>query len=220
MPCVHSIVVANSMEPQWKQITHNDVSVRWWKSYYFFSLPEKIIPDWNKQMQIKQVFKALRKNEIFGIHVKVSDYINQSIHDGPIPDDYSLLPHVVRCMNYPDSNLVSDFDLFNSNLDGTMSQLTDINTQLSEDENQDEEDVFAFVANNIQQTIKNDAKTKSYYAQLKPNFSEAVNWITTQEEVEKFAKLMDNFVSTIKQKYNQVQTNSVSHTYVSSNLPI
>ena len=220
LPCVHSIVVASSLKPRWKQITHNDVSVRWWKAYYLFSLPEKIIPDRTKQMKIKQVFKSLRRNETVGIHVKVSDYINQSIHDGPIPDEYSLLPHVVRCTNYPDSNKVSDFDPFNSNLDGTMSQLTDINTELSDEENQDDGDVFAFVASNIQQTIKNDAKTKSFYAQLKPNFSEAVNWISTQDEVEEFAKLMDSFVSSIKQKYNPVQTNTTSHTYVSSNLPI
>lgn len=55
---------------------------------------------------------------------------------------------------------------------------------------------------------------------MKPNFSEAVNWINTQDEVEEFAKLMDNFISSIKQKYNQVHVEGTSHTYVSSNLPI
>ena len=29
LPCVHSIVVAESLRPNWKEITHNDVSVRW-----------------------------------------------------------------------------------------------------------------------------------------------------------------------------------------------
>ena len=52
------------------------------KHITFFSLPEKIIPDKLKQARIKQAFKALRKNETVGIHVKVSDYLKQNIHDG------------------------------------------------------------------------------------------------------------------------------------------
>ena len=213
-------MVASSLKPCWKHITHNDVSVRWWNAYYLFSLPEKIIPDRNRQIRIKQVFKTLRKKETVGIHVKVSDYWNNPTHDGPIPEEYEMLPHVVRCTNYPDSKKVSDFDPFDSNFDGTMSQVTDINTQLTDGENDNDTNVFAFVTKNIRQTIKNDAETKSFYAQLKPNFMEAVNWINTQAEVEEFAKLMDNFVSLIKVKYNQVNTNSTSHTYVPSNLPI
>ena len=51
-------------------------------------------------------------------------------------------------------------------------------------------------------------KRKSFYAQLKLNFTEAVNWINTQNEVEEFAKIMDNFVSSIKEKYKQVHANS------------
>lgn len=82
------------------------------------------------------------------------DYINQNIHDGHIPEEYNLLHHVIQCTNYPDSNKVSDFDPFNSNLDETMSQVTDINTQLLDnqnDENNENDDgnVFAFVAKNI-----------------------------------------------------------------------
>ena len=101
-----------------------------------------------------------------------------------------------------------------------MSQVTEINTQLSDEDDPNDGNVFAIVTENIQQSIKNDAKTKSFFAQLKPNFTEAVNWINNQEEVEEFAKLMDNFVSSIKQKYNQNNENGATHTYVSSNLPI
>ena len=145
---------------------------------------------------------------------------SQPIHEGVLPDEYREEPHVVKCMNYPDSNRVPDFDPFNSNMDGTMSQLTDINTQLSEDDGDEENDVFAFVADNIKSSIENDKKTKSYYSQLKSNFTEAVNWITCQEEVDEFAKMMDNFVSNIKRNRNTTNKMTSSQTYISSNLPI
>ena len=220
MPCIHSIVVAKSFGTQWKYVTHNDVSVRWWKAYYLFSLPETIIPDKVKQLQIKQVFRTLRNNETVGIHMNVSTYINQQIHDGPIPEEYQQIPHVVRCINYPDSNKVMDFDPFNSNFDGTMSQVTDINTELSEDDNEDEDEVFAFVTENVKQSIKKDNKNKSFYAQLKPNFTEAVNWINTQEEADRLAKTFDDFVSYIKKQNKNTKKTSSSHIYISSNLPV
>ena len=134
---------------------------------------------------------------------------SQPIHEGVLPDEYREEPHVVKCMNYPDSNRVPDFDPFNSNMDGTMSQLTDINTQLSEDDGEEENDVFAFVADNIKSSIENDKKTKSYYSQLKSNFTGAVNWITCQEEVDEFAKMMDNFVSNIKRNRNTCNKNDI-----------
>ena len=49
MPCVHALVVANTMKPHWTYVTHNDVSVRWLKSYYLYYLPEKVIPDHSLQ---------------------------------------------------------------------------------------------------------------------------------------------------------------------------
>ena len=220
MPCIHSIVVAKSFGTGWQYVTHNDVSVRWWKAYYLFSLPETIIPDKVKQLQIKQVFRTLRNNERVGIHIKVSTYTSQQIHEGEIPEEYKQIPHVVRCINYPDSNKVNDFDPFYSNFDGTMSQVTDINTQLSENDEDNEDEVFAFVTENVKQSIKKDKKNKSFYAQLKPNFSEAVNWINNQEEADRLAKIMDNFVSYLKQKNKDQGKNSSSHTYISSNLPV
>ena len=70
LPCVHTLVVATTMKPQWKYVHHNDVSVRWLKLYYFYSLPEKIIPDEDRQKQTKQEFQSLRKHEVVGIHRK------------------------------------------------------------------------------------------------------------------------------------------------------
>ena len=45
LPCVHAMVVAETFKPYWTEITHNDVSVQWWKKYYLFSFPEKVIPN-------------------------------------------------------------------------------------------------------------------------------------------------------------------------------
>ncbi len=114
------------------------------ESLLLFFLPEDVIPDKQKQFRIKQVFKTLRKNEIVGIHVNKNAYNHIKIHQGQIPEEYSQAAHVVRCMNYPDSNEVTDFDPFTSNLDTTMSQVTDINT-IIEDDNEDENIIFAFV---------------------------------------------------------------------------
>ena len=55
---------------------------------------------------------------------------------------------------------------------------------------------------------------------MKPNFFEAINWITTQDRVEEFAKLMDSVVSSIKQKYNQTNERSLSQKYISSDLKL
>ena len=41
---------------------------------------------------------------------------------------------------------MEDFDLFHSNLDSTLSQITDINTNFSSD---DEDDIFDFVTDNV-----------------------------------------------------------------------
>ena len=85
LPCVHSWVVAKTFEPNWTYIDHNDVSVQWLKSYYLYSLPEKIIPDTTKQQQIKQVFRSIRKHEVVGIHIKRNWYTNILIHNIPLP---------------------------------------------------------------------------------------------------------------------------------------
>ena len=101
-----------------------------------------------------------------------------------------------------------------------MSQLIDINTQLSDNDAEEEDDIFVFVADKIKTSIEKDKKNKSYFSQLKPNFAEAVNWIACREEVDEFAKMIDGFVSNIKRKKNTSNKNTSSHTYISSNLPI
>ena len=217
MPCVHSMAVAETFKPHWKEVIHHDISVRWWKKYYLYSLPEKIIPDYDKQRRIKQVFHTLRRHELVGIHVKSSDFRHIPINDAPIPDDYNEVAHIVKCRNYPNSDQMEDFDPFHSNLDSTMSQITDINTQLSSD---DEDDVFDFVSDNVSVASNHNRKTKSYYSQLHPNFKEAVNWISNQEDVDHFSKVIDRFVSDIKLKYQNANGSIDNQEYISSNLPI
>ena len=57
--CSHSLVVAKSFAPTWTGMTHNDISMLWWKAYFKYSLPEKVIPDQYKQQKIKQIFHTL-----------------------------------------------------------------------------------------------------------------------------------------------------------------
>ena len=59
---------------------------------------------------------------------------------------------MVWCTNYPDSNKVIDFYPSVSNLDGTISPITNINTQLSGNGN-GENNVFVFVAQNVKTSI-------------------------------------------------------------------
>ena len=62
--------------------------------------------------------------------------------------------------------------------------------------------------------------TKNYYSQLKPNFNEAVNWICNQEEADKLSNILDEFVSSMKEKYVSKNATIENQTYVSSNIPI
>ena len=61
MRCVHKLVVANTMKPKWTYVSHNDVSVRWLKSYYLYSLPEKIIPQQDIQKRKKTGISIIAK---------------------------------------------------------------------------------------------------------------------------------------------------------------
>ena len=152
-----------------------------------------------------------------GIHVKSSDFRHIPINDSPIPDAYNEVTHIVKCRNYPNSDEMEDFDPFHSNLDSTMSQITDINTQLPSDE---EDNIFDFVSDNVSVSSTHEKNTKSYYSQLHPNFKEAVNWISSQEDVDQFAEVIDRFVSDIKLKYQNANGLTENQVYISSNLPI
>ena len=88
----------------------------------------------------------MRRHELVGIHVRSSDFSQIPIQNDPVPQEYNEFPHIVKCGNYPDSDEIEDFDPFHSNLDSTMSQITDINTQITSD---DDEDIFYFVSDNV-----------------------------------------------------------------------
>ena len=47
-------------------------------------------------------------------------------------------------------------------------------------------------------SLEKNKTTKSFYLHLKPNFTETGNWITSHEEVDQFATLMDTFVLEMK----------------------
>ena len=53
--------------------------------------------------------------------------------------------------NYPDSSEIDDFDPFSSDMDATMSQVVDINTQMS---SEDEDGIFSFINDDTDPTIK------------------------------------------------------------------
>ena len=61
-------------------------------------------------------------------------------------------------MNSPDSDKVNDFYPYNSNLDGTTSQITEIGTQLLDDD----DTVSDFINANVNETI-NSGQTKKLY---------------------------------------------------------
>ena len=112
------------------------------------------------------------------------------IHTSPLPEEYQQSDHIVKCMNDPDSDKVTDFDPYNSNLNGTTSQITEIGTQLSDE---DDNAISEFINSNVNETINSDFTKKSYYSQLQPNFVEAVNWITNQQDADKLKGLFDKF---------------------------
>lgn len=152
-----------------------------------------------------------------GIHVDKNCYHDIPIHDTILPEEYQELEHVVKCVNYPDSNKVSDFDPYNSNFDGTTSQITEVGTQMSDE---DDNNVLSFIQENVQNDITDINESKTFYSQVKPNFMEAVNWITNQDEVTELKHLLDKFVSDIKSTYQQRHPVEETQVYVSSNMPI
>ena len=81
-----------------------------------------------------------------GIHMRATDFTHVPIHDHPIHQEYNEFPHIINCGNYPNLDEMEDFDHFHSNLDSTLSQITDINTHFSSD---NEEDIFDFMSDNV-----------------------------------------------------------------------
>ena len=120
-------------------------------------------------------------------------------------------------MNYSDSDKVMDFDPYNSNLDGSTSQITEIGTQLSDE---DDDAVTDFINANVNETVNSNGTKKSYYSQLQPNFVEAVNWVTNQQDADELKCLLDKFISDVKSKYQNEHPVNQDQIYVSSNMPI
>ena len=143
--------------------------------------------------------------------------MNIPIRKSPLPEEYQQLDHVVRCMNYPDLDKVTDFDPYNSNLDGTTSQITDIGTQLSDE---DDDAVSEFINTNVDESINLGETQKTFYSQIQPNFVEAINWVTNQDDADKLRLLLDEFVSDVKAKYQNEHPVNKSQIYFSSNMPI
>lgn len=219
LPCAHTLCVANSFKPLWKGLCIHDISVIWWKSYYLYSLPSKIISDLEKQNEIKKAFHALRDNENIGIRIPKSITDTQSItlsEDIPhhIQDRNA---HIVKCYNYPNSDEMSDFDPFMTHFDPTMSQVVETNNDLTQDEN---DDMFDFIEErmiNHELTVQN--KKKTFYTKMLPHFREAVNWITDDTDTTLLECMFSEFVGKMKEK-NQVNLNvEPQHVYISSNIP-
>ena len=146
-----------------------------------------------------------------GIHVQATDFTHVPIHDHPpIPQEYNEFPHIIKRGNYPNSDEMEDFDRFHSNLDATLSQITDINTHFSSD---DEDDIFDFVSDNVSVSSISSKKNKIFYSQLYPNFKDAVNWINNQEEDE-FSKMIDKFISDINVKYQSANDVTKNQVYI------
>ena len=74
----------------------------------------------------------------YWIHIITeSNYGHIQIHNGPIPEDYIQQEHILKCMNYPDSDKLPDFDPFNCNFDGILSQVIEIGIQMPSEEEED-----------------------------------------------------------------------------------
>ena len=110
-----------------------------------------------------------------------------------------------------------DFDPFLSTLDSTLSQVTEIGTQMEEE---NDGAVLDFVSENNNATMTQNNADNSFYSKPKPNFSEAANWITSQEDVEKLKRLFDSFISDMKHTHSDKHPVRTSQLYISSNIPI
>ena len=97
------------------------------------------------------MFQALHKYETVGTHIKESDFQHIPIDQSDLTEEYIHSPHVVRCNNYPDSHDMDDFDPFSSDLYATMSQVININTQMS---SEDEDGMFSFINDDTDPTLK------------------------------------------------------------------
>jgi len=75
-----------------------------------------------------------------------------------------------------------------SNIDPTMSQITEINETLTRTE---EEEVFQFVDNQLGNLIMEEKNMKkSFYNRMMPSLKEASNWVTYDTDVTCFNEMI------------------------------
>jgi len=91
--CIHVIHIAYTI-PGWKFPSHHDVSVSWWKAYYYYGLsvsrhcPQRDI--------VMKIFQMLRKTEKLGLCIDINalstvKIIGQIIHcDFTMEDNFGL----------------------------------------------------------------------------------------------------------------------------------
>ena len=198
-PCVYMISVSNIFPKSWSGISHHDISVFWWKIYYQFSLPDKIIDDVENQQCIKDILYTLLQKEDIGI--KILQALN-SILSIPIHNEINLPKElivkglfIVKCYNYLDSDADFEFDPTTNILevDPGLSLTTKTIDFLTPPV---ENDIFSFVHNNL-----NDisiSHNKNYYDEMLPSFREAANMVNSDEDVQNFHKMIASFVGELK----------------------
>jgi len=218
MPCVHNLCVLNTFPKSWSGLCHNDVSVLWMKNYYLYSIQPTILSDTEKQEKIKNVYHTLRDSEDVGITIcdEFFDEITTPIvTTSSMPDYFRDVPqHVVSCYNYHDSNKMRYFDPFGSILDPSLTQITEGEDILSAT---NEEDLFMYIHQNMENTIIAKVNKNSFYSQMLPSFREVANWVKSVEDVEFFHKAANGFIGELKKKYQTTPVNE-DHTYISSNI--
>ena len=106
LPCQHVLHVASTI-PNWKRPIHYDVSVRWWKAYYYYGITDNLKTDSDRT--IHKMLRLLRKKETVGLNVKQEDVCNLPINisNGNIPSIYNHNSHLPFPYNYPDIDYTS-----------------------------------------------------------------------------------------------------------------
>ena len=110
---------------------------------------------------------------------------------------------------------MNDFDPYAPILDGSMTQVTENDVVLK---GPDEEDIFMYVRQHMEDTSSTKQNSGSFYSQMLPSFREASNWVMSEEDVQSFYTHIYKSVGLMKTKYLGGSAND-DHVYISSNVP-
>ena len=165
LPCCHVIAVCKNI-PGWKFPTHHDVSVIWWKSYYYYGLPiSQMCPN---RDTIYKFFHTLRKIEKLGVHIDIDQLKHLSIDGYPVPLDFQMdVKNPVAC-NYPTFDYNKMISTTNLNCTAEIPGMSQSLLQ-NQDDNFAELDRF-FNDNNEQSLTPIFGETVSPYNRLKASF--------------------------------------------------